>query len=343
MVHQFRNDYCALAHPRILEAIGKYASEQNDAYGLDYHSKNASEAIKTIFGCPDAEVHFLAGGTQTNLVFISKVLRHYEGVICAKTGHINVHETAAVEGSGFKLIALDGVDGKISAAQISDAVKLFVDEHMVVPRMVYISDSTETGTIYFKRELEEISAFCKDNGLYLFLDGARLGNALTAKANDVDPKDLGRLCDGFYIGGTKNGMLLGEALVINNKSLAPYFRHHIKNKGAMLAKGYLLGIQFEEAFKDGLYFELARHSNEMADLIKEGFAKLGISMLPSPTNQIFATFPKEEAEHYIRAFGCERWIEGADQTTIRFVTSFLTQKEDVEAMLEDVAKIHQSR
>ena len=325
MAHQFRNDYAYLAHPRILDALSKHLDEQFDAYGLDKHSLAASKLIKERFGCPDAEVFFLSGGTQTNLVFISKALRHYEAVICADTGHINVHEAAAIEGSGIKLITVKNVDGKLDVPSICETYSKFVDEHMALPKMVYISNSTETGTIYSRKELEEISAFCKENELFLFLDGARLGNALMSKENDIDPIDLG---------GTKNGLLFGEALVVKSKEIAKHFRHHIKNKGAMLAKGFALGIQFEEAFKEDLYFELARHSNEMADLVKEGFAKLGISYLPSPTNQVFATLKKEIAKRFIDEFGCEVWNEYEDNATIRFVTSFNTRKEDVDYLMK---------
>ncbi len=339
MRRQFRNDYCELAHPRILEALSKYALEQNEAYGLDYHSKNASKYIKEVFGAQDSDVYFLAGGTQTNLVMISYCLRHYEGVISADTGHINVHESAAIEGHGYKIITIPNTNGKITAEEIRDKVISFHDDiHMVKPRMVYISNSTEIGTIYTEKELRDIYKVCKELDLFFFIDGARLGSALTSKENDLKPELLGSLCDAFYIGGTKNGLLFGEALVINNPLLKKDFRYHIKNSGAMLAKGYAVGIEFEEAFKDGLYLSLAKHTNDVADILKDGFKDLGIKMLPSPTNQIFAIFDKEKANLFIKEFGCELWEENDNETTIRFVVSFLTTKEDVSSLIDFIKK-----
>ena len=335
MGKRFRNDYCELAHPFILKALMEHSGEQNEAYGLDVHSRKAAQYIKDAFGAPSAEVHFLAGGTQTNLLLISKALRHFEGVISADTGHINVHETAAVEGSGYKIITIPNINGKITAKQIEEKVASFNDdEHMVRPRMVYISNSTELGTIYTESELAEICGVCKKLNLYFFIDGARLGSALTSSENDLKPSALGKLCDAFYVGGTKNGLLFGEALVINNPELAKDFRRHIKNKGAMLSKGYAVGIQFEAAFENGLYFELAKKANVMADLIKKGFKEFGIDILPSPTNQIFATFEKETALLYIKTFGCELWEDHGEKLTIRFVTSFLTEEPDVNELLE---------
>lgn len=329
----FRNDYSEVAHPRILEALSKYVKEQNTPYGLDYHSENAAKYIRNIFGAPHSDVHFLGGGTQTNVILISHALKHYQGIICPDTGHINVHETAAIESRGFKIITVPNINGKISPQQIKDLLKKYNDEHMVKPGFVYISDSTEIGTIYSKKELIDLYQTCKDNNLYFYIDGARLGSALTSKENDVLPSDLGNLCDAFYIGGNKNGLFFAEALVINNPLLKKDFRYHIKNMGAMIAKGYAVGIQFEEAFKDNLYFELASKSNEMANLLKEGLSRLGVNMLPSPTNQIFVTFKNELAIKLMDTFGAELWERKDDQTTVRFVTSFSTEKKDVEELL----------
>ena len=341
MGKQFRNDYSELAHPRILKALSDYSNEQNEAYGLDYHSKNASDYIKKVFGAPNSDVHFIAGGTQTNLLMISYILKHYEGVISADTGHINVHETAAIEGSGYKIITINNYNGKIKVEDILEKIIILNNEHMVKPKMVYVSNSTELGTIYSKQELQQIYDFCRKNGLYFYIDGARLGSALTSKYNDIKPEDMGNLCDAFYIGGTKNGLLFGEALVINNPTLKADFRYHIKNKGAMLAKGYAVGIQFEEAFKDGLYFELAKKANDAADMIKEGFKQLNIKMIDSPTNQIFATFKNEEAELYMNTFGSEFWNDDNEKNvTIRFVTSFLTTQEDVNYLLDFIKRNH---
>lgn len=333
MKPSFRNDYSTLAHKRILEALAKYAGETNVAYGLDYHSENAAKSLKRVFGCPKADVHFLAGGTQTNLAFISYALRPYEAVISLESGHINVHETGAVEGSGHKIVLVKGKDGKMYPEDVEKACALHGDEHMVKPRMVYISDSTETGTIYSRKELLDLREICDRLGLIFFIDGARLGSALTSNVSDVEPELIGKVADAFYVGGTKNGLMLGEALIIVNPELHEGFRHHIKNRGAMLAKGYGIGIQFEEAFRDGLYFELAKKANVMADLLKVGFKKLGLPIEESPTNQVFVTLPREKALALIDAFGCEKWADLGETMIIRFVTSYATTEEDVEEAL----------
>ena len=333
MAHYYQNDYNVLAHPRILDALNRYQNEQNQVYGLDIHSFNAAKQIKKRFDVPDSEVFFLIGGTLTNMVFISSCLRHYEGVITADTGHINVHETAAVEGSGYKLITIPNINGKINGDQVRAKIKEFTDEHMVKPRLVYISNSTEIGTIYSRDELMDLYMACKENNLYLYIDGARLGSALTCKDNDLSPEELAKYCDAFYIGGAKNGLIAGEALLINNKELVKDFRYHIKNMGAMVSKGYFVGIQFEEAFKDDLYFDIAKRTNDVADYLKAGMTRLGVKIDYSPTNQIFATFPKEEAAIYISRYGCEKWHEDITHTTIRFVVGFKTSKEDVDELL----------
>ena len=339
MFHQFRSDYIELADSRILNALAKYSLEQNIPYGFDYHTENASKYILDTFGSSKGKVFFLEGGTQTNLVFISYCLRHYEGVIAADTGHINVHESAAIEGSGYKILTVPNHNGKIIPQDILKVLESNNDVHTVKPRMIYISNSTELGTIYSKKELEELYAFAKEQNLYFFIDGARLGSALTSKENDLDKKDLGRLCDAFYVGGTKNGLLFGEALVINNPELQVDFYNHIKNKGAMLAKGYALGIQFEEAFRDGLYFELASHANEMASLIIDGLKELGLNPLPSPTNQIFISFPRNISLNLIDTFGLEKWIDNEEEIVVRIVTSFSTKREDVEDLLRYIKNL----
>ena len=325
----FRNDYSYLAHPRILKALSDFQDEENTAYGLDRHSKNAEEYIKKIFNSKDGKVYFLTGGTQTNMTFISYCLKNYEGVISCDTGHINVHESAAIEGSGHKIITVLNKDGKLTPKDIIEVVRLYNDEHMVKPGMVYISNSTETGSIYQKQELIDLYKTAKRNGLYLFIDGARLGAALTSKYNDIEPSLLGEVCDAFYIGGTKNGFLFGEALVINNKELQKEFRRHIKNKGAMLAKGFVVGIEFEEMFKDNFYFDLARKTNESADKLKVILNKHHLNVSDSPTNQVFVTLPKEKARKLIDRFQLELWSEGQTEITVRFVTSFMSKDEDI--------------
>ena len=339
MNHIFRNDYSELAHPRILNALTKYSLEQNAPYGLDEHSKHAAKLIKETFNAPEAEVHFLAGGTQTNMVFISSCLKHYEGIIAVSSGHINVHETAAIEGAGYKIFTLEGKNGKLYPQDILSALNHNTSEHMVKPKLVYISNSTEIGTIYTKQELIDLHNTCQENDLYLFIDGARLGSALTSKDNDLDATLLGSLCDAFYVGGTKNGLMYGEALVINNKTMQKDFRYHIKNKGAMLAKGYALGIQYEEAFKDGLYFELAKKANEMASFLQDGLLSLGIDIIYSPTNQIFASFSKDNASILIERYSLEKWDEINDKIIVRFVTSFTTEKEHIIELLSFISEL----
>ena len=339
MSYSFKNDYSVLAHPRILEALSKYSLEENTPYGLDKHSENASKYIKETFGSPNGSVFFVSGGTQTNLLFISYCLKHYEGVISCDTGHINVHETAAIEGSGHKIITVPNKNGKLSKEDILNVLKQYNDFHMVKPGMVYISNSTELGTIYLKEELLEIYRTCKENHLLLFIDGARLGSALTSKDNDIKYNEFGSLCDAYYVGGTKNGFLYGEALVINNPDLAKEFRYHIKNKGAMLAKTYGVAIQFEEAFKDGLYFEIAKNTNEVSDLLKDELTKLNLDISYSPTNQVFVSFPKDKALKIVEEFGCEIWETQGNNICIRFVTSFMSTKEDIYRLVEFIKKL----
>ncbi len=336
MKHKFTNDYSSLCHPQILKDLSDIATEQNVAYGLDKHSLNAESLIKKTFNSPNAKVYFLSGGTMTNLLFISYALKPYEAVIALETGHINVHETGAVEATGHKIITVKGNNGKIYPNDILDVLKIYKDEHMVKPRMVYISNSTEIGTLYSKKELLDLSKVCKENDLYFYIDGARLASALTSKYNDVEPSLLGEVCDAFYVGGAKNGLLLGEALVINNLTLQKDFRYHIKNKGAMISKGYLIGAVFESAFKNNLYFDIAKQTNEVADYLKEGLAKLNVNMLESPTNQIFATFDKDFANELIKEYGLELWEDKGNELVVRFVVSFTTKKSDVDDLLNFV-------
>ena len=333
MKHRFTNDYSSLCHPKILEALANLKDEQNIAYGLDKHSLKAEAYIKDIFESDKGQVYFISGGTMTNLLFISYALKPYEAVIALESGHINVHETGAVEATGHKIITVKGKDGKMYPEDILNALKIYRDEHMVKPRMVYISDSTEIGTIYTRQELLDLNEVCKDNDLYFYIDGARLGSALTSKDNDVEPGLFGKVCDAFYVGGAKNGLMLGEALVINNPELQKDFRYHIKNKGAMVSKGYLLGAIFEEAFKDGLYFDIARETNEVADYLKAKLKENNIDVLPSPTNQVFATLSKKHAQLLMNEYGLELWEDKGDKIVVRFVTSFTTKKEDADELI----------
>ena len=270
----FTSDYTEGAHPRIIEKLAETNMEQTVGYGEDPYCEEAREAIKKVCEAPEADVHFLVGGTQTNFTVISSILRPFQGVICADSGHINVHETGAVEATGHKVLALPSKEGKITGQQIKEYYDLHWSdeshEHIVQPKMVYISHPTEVGTLYTKAELEDISTVCKECGLYLFLDGARMGYGLMAPGTDVTLPDIAKCCDVFYIGGTKVGALFGEAVVITNPCLKQDFRYCIKQKGGMLAKGRLLGVQFLELFIDVLYYEISKHAIDMAMLLIEG-------------------------------------------------------------------------
>ena len=344
--HKFTNDYSEGAHPRILEALISANLSQNSGYGLDSHCEKARELIlKECSGSgsvrSDLAVHFLVGGTQTNKTVIDAALRPHQAVIAASTGHVNVHETGPIEATGHKVIAIPHTDGKLTVPEIEKALAAHPDEHMVQPKMVYISNTTELGTQYTKKELEDLSHLCRRNNLYLFLDGARLGSALTSSANDVTLADLAELTDVFYIGGTKNGALLGEALVIKNEHIKEDFRYFIKQNGALLAKGWLLGIQFETLFTDGLFYEMASHANEMAQMLRQGFAERGISFLaPSVSNQLFPIVDDELADILTKQWGglCEKKID-ENHTAVRLVTSWATPKEAVENLLSALKHI----
>lgn len=339
-MYSFKNDYSEGAHPRILKALAETNFEQTEGYGEDGYSLKAAELIKQKLNRNDVDIHFLVGGTQTNLIAISAFLRPHEAVIAAHTGHILVHETGAIEATGHKIIAMESRNGKLTPEQIQAAVDMHTDEHMVKPKLVYVSNSSEIGTIYLKGELEHIYRICQKNKLFLFLDGARLGSALCSKTNDLNLSDLCELTDAFYIGGTKNGALMGEALIIRNDLLKTEFRFHMKQKGALLAKGRLLGIQFLELFKDDLYFDLANHANAMADLLRNEMIKAGYGFLTdSPSNQIFPILPNRLIEKLQEKYGFYIWSNvDAETSAIRLVTSWTTPQEAVMAYVEDMKK-----
>lgn len=339
----FRNDYSEICHENVLKALSDSLNEQNIGYGLDSHSENAERIIKDRFGLTDSSVYFLVGGTQTNLTFIAHSLKSYEAVIGVKSAHINVHETGSIEATGHKILLVDGVNGKLNGCDVLNILKNHTDEHMVKPKLVYISNSTEVGSIYTKNELKELYKVCKDNGLYLFIDGARLACALTASTNDLDPKEFASLCDAFYIGGTKNGLLFGEALVINNKDLQKEFRFAIKQRGALLAKGFISGIQFEAIFKDDLYFEIAKNANSCAKYLEELLNKLNLDVEKIYTNQLFVTLSNDLADFIVSKFGCEVWEKYETKQKIRFVTSFMTKKEDVLEVYNTIKKYIESK
>ncbi len=330
-------DYLEGCHPSILKKLTDTNLEQTPGYGTDDYCAAAARAVKAAFACEDSCVHFLVGGTQANMTVIAAALRPYEGVLCAETGHINVHETGAVESTGHKCLALPGTDGRITAAQVEKALAdQGDDEHTVRPGMVYISMSTEVGTVYSLEELRALYAACKRLGLYLFIDGARLGYALAA--GDVRAEDIARCCDVFTVGGTKMGALFGEAVVINAPELNRRFRYMIKQKGGMLAKGRLLGLQFLALMEDGLYFELGRKAVSQAMRIREALLDRAIPLhVDSPTNQLFPIFADEQAAVLARKFVLEPNGRTADGRAIqRVCTSWCTPDEYVDAFVEAV-------
>lgn len=331
----FTNDYSEGAHPRVLELLMQSNLEQNTGYGEDVHSDRAKEFIKKQLKREDVDIHFIPGGTQTNLLVISSFLRPHQCVIAADTGHINVHETGAVEATGHKVLAMPSVDGKLTPAAIRKAIADHSGEHMVQPKMVYISDTTELGTIYSKSELIAIHELCKENGLILFLDGARLASALTCRSNDLKLEDIARLVDVFYIGGTKNGALLGEALVICRQDLREDFRYLIKQRGAMLAKGFVIGIQFEALFADELYYNLGLHANRYAEEIAEVITECGYPFYASVcSNQLFPILPDEVVKSLAEKFSFNIQDKPDEShTAIRLVTSWATTKENVEELI----------
>lgn len=340
----FECDYHEGAHPRIMEKLCETNFEQTMGYGVDDHCEKAKEYIKKAFSAEDADVHFLVGGTQTNTTVISSILRPYQGVVCAVTGHINVHETGAIESTGHKVLALESSDGKITASQVDECIMgHYTDEaaeHMVQPGMVYISHPTEGGTLYTRSELEAIYSVCKKHRIPLFIDGARLGYGLAAKGTDIKACDIKSLCDVFYIGGTKVGALFGEAVVIMNDSIKKDFRYLIKRHGGMLAKGRLLGIQFEELFCDGLYFEISKHAINEAYRVRECLKECGVDVLfESDTNQQFPilddTVIKKLSEKYVFSY----WRRISEtKSAVRICTSWATKSENTDTLLADIRK-----
>ena len=339
MLYNFMNDYNECAHERILDAIVQSNREQDNSYGLDTRCERARELIRAQLGGADSAVHFLVGGTQTNFTLIAACLKPYQGVIAAKTGHINEHETGAVEATGHKVLTLPSGDGKITAEQVEHCVvSHYTDvnaEHIVQPGMVYLSHPTELGTIYRKSELIAIWNVCQKYQMPLYIDGARLGTSFAAQNSDITLPDLARYTSAFSIGGTKMGALFGEALVLNDPALKKDFRYYIKQRGGMLAKGRLLGIQFETLFTDGLYFEIGRHAVSQAQRIAEGFRARGYAlMVDSPTNQVFPIVPKALQREIEKSFGFAYWCAvDEDSDAIRFCTSWATPPEMVDALL----------
>ena len=339
---QFQCDYEEGACPQILERLVETNLEQTVGYSEDEYCKQAREKIKKACDAPEADVHFLVGGTQTNYVVIRSILRPYQGVISAVTGHINVHETGAVEATGHKVLALPSKDGKITASQVRayyDAHWNDADhEHIVQPGMVYISHPTENGTLYTKKELADLHEVCRKYGMLLFLDGARLGYGLMAETNDITLADLAKYTDVFYIGGTKVGALFGETVVITNRALKKDFRYMIKQNGGMLAKGRLLGIQFDTLFTDDLYFKISAHADELAMKLKKIFLEKGYSLrYDSYTNQQFPILPDSHIEKLKEKYVFEFWEKVSDtESAVRFCTSWATKPEVVDELIRDI-------
>ena len=336
----FNNDYSEGCHPKVLEALTRTNLEQTPGYGEDFHCRRAADRIRKLCGREDLYVQFLVGGTQTNLTVIAAALRPHQGALGAESAHINVHETGAVEATGHKVLTVPSADGKITAQQVRNTVKAHREdssfEHMVQPKMVYISNPTELGTLYDLAELEALSAACRELGLYLFLDGARLGYGLAAKGNDVTMEDLARLCDVFYIGGTKVGALFGEAVVISNPAIAEDFRYLIKQRGAMLAKGRLLGVQFDALLENNLYFEIAEQADALADQLRGCIEELGYSYLvPGITNQVFPILPDVLLDELAKEFSfTEMGRADANHRVVRFCTSWATRGDQMDALCQ---------
>ena len=348
---RFECDYGEGAAPAVLDLLQQTNFDQTPGYGEDEYCAKAAAQIRSLCDAPDADVHFFVGATQANLTVIAAALKPWQGVLCADSGHIHVHETGAVEATGHKCLALPGKNGKITARQVRKAVEEHranaSHEHEVQPGMVYISSPTEVGTLYNKEELTELSAACYELGLYLFVDGARMAYGLTSPANDLSLQDYAALCDVFYLGGTKCGALFGEAVVITNDDLKPDFRYCIKQHGGMLAKGRLLGEQFlalldgEDGGETSLYFTMARHANEQALHIRAAFEAKGCKVLhDSPTNQQFFVLPDEWYDKLAETYAMTHMGKpDKHHTAVRVCTSWATKDEAVEQLIQDVATL----
>lgn len=336
----FENDYSEGAHEKILQRFLETNFVQVPGYGNDPYSESAKEKIRAACQCPQAEIFFLTGGTQTNAVVIDSMLQAYEGVVSAQTGHVNAHEAGAIEYTGHKVMPLLQYDGKMKAEDLESLLKTFWQdeshEHMVFPGMVYISHPTEYGTLYTKQELTDLSAVCRRYHIPLYLDGARLGYGLMSRQTDVTLPDIAELCDVFYIGGTKVGALCSEAVVFTKNNMPKYFLTHVKQHGALLAKGRLAGVQFDTLFTDNLYFEISKHAIDMAELLKQGLAEKGYPFfIDSPTNQQFIILEDEKMETLKEQVRFCFWEKLDDtHTVVRFATSWTTPEENIRKLME---------
>lgn len=335
----FENDYSEGAHPKILQRLMDTNMEHLSGYGSDRYTTLAKDKIRKLCNCPEAEIYFLVGGTQTNQTVIDSVLRSFEGVIAAETGHVSVHEAGAIEFTGHKVLTLPQHDGKLCARELEAYMETFLGddshEHMVFPGMVYISHPTEYGTLYTKDELKELSQVCRHFKLPLYIDGARLITGLACPENELSLPDIADLCDVFYIGGTKAGTLCGEAVVFTKNNTPAHFLTQIKQHGALLAKGRLCGVQFDALFTDELYKETGRNAIETAALLREGLRKKGYTFYnSSPTNQLFLVMENSRLEELKNDVVYSFWEKADDtHTVIRFATSWATSGEDVEKLL----------
>lgn len=335
----FESDYIEGAHPKILERLIQTNMESQSGYGCDIYSANAKELIKKACNCPHAQITFITGGTQTNQLVIDSMLKKYEGVIAADTGHVSVHEAGAIEYTGHKVLTIPGHDGKMKADELNQYITDFYNdgnhEHMVFPGLVYISQPTEYGTLYSKEELKDIYSVCKNSGIPLFVDGARLGYGLMSSSSDVTLPDLAELCDVFYIGGTKVGALCGEAVVFTKNNEPPHFVNLTKKHGALLAKGRLTGIQFETLFTDNLYFNISKNAIRLADKLKDALKGKGYTfLLDSPTNQQFVILENEQYKKLSEKVKISFWEKIDDNhTAVRIATSWATTDEKLDELI----------
>ncbi|MDY3758526.1 MAG: aminotransferase class I/II-fold pyridoxal phosphate-dependent enzyme [Treponema sp.] len=335
----FESDYTEGAHPKILERLNETNMIQASGYGHDEFCESAKNKIRKTINCPNAQIQFITGGTQTNQIVIDTMLKPFEGVVSAQTGHVNSHEAGAIEYTGHKVIPIPQHEGKIDGTELNDYLETFFsdgnNEHMVFPGMVYISHPTEYGALYTKNELTKISSVCRKNNIPLFMDGARLGYGIMAKSSDLSLEDIAELCDVFYIGGTKCGALCGEAVVFTKNNMPQHFENLVKKHGALLAKGRLLGVQFDTLFTDNLYLEISKNAIDTAETLKKALKEKGYRfLLDSPTNQQFVILENKFMEELKKSVKFNFWEKyDKDHTVVRFATSWSTKMENVEKLI----------
>ncbi|MGM9947248.1 threonine aldolase family protein [Floccifex sp.] len=333
----FRNDYGQGCIQDILDLLQKINLENVTGYGMDPYCTKAKQMIQSYIPDLEVDIHFLVGGTITNQTIIKHILKPFEAVLACDSGHVSTHETGSIEATGHKVIMLPNNNGKLTPEVIKKCFNehMLTYEHMVYPKLVYISNATEFGTVYTKKELMELRNICDELGLYLMMDGARLGQALTSNVCDYDLNDIAKWCDVFYIGGTKNGALMGEAVVITNPSLKPYFRFNMKQNGAMMAKGWLLGVQFIGLFTNDNYFTCGKHANKMSKMIQDELVSLKYPLfMKSDTNQVFPVVSEKQFQYLSQDIDFEVWDKREDMLIIRFVTSWCTKQEDVDILIQ---------